>query len=132
MLETSSEGGRGIVKSVSPAAYRAQEGASIAAYKALFALEKRLEKQSFAKNNVPTLVFVSPHDELISQGKLKRLIKKFALLNWTLKAVSNEGSMVRPVYNHLTIDEGCLGKENWERVRLAMLEFLDFPHGRAE
>ena len=125
-------GSGGIVKSVSPAGYRARDGASIAAYKALFALEKRLERQSFVKNNVPTLVFISPRDELIAQGKLKRLIKKFALLNWTVKAVSNEGARIRPVYNHLTIDEECLGKESWELVRRAMLDFLDFLNGEGE
>jgi alpha-beta hydrolase superfamily lysophospholipase len=125
LLESAREGDRGIVKSVSPAAYRAQDGASIAAYKALFALEKRLNAQSFAKNNIPTLVFISPRDELVAQGKLKRLVKKFALTNWTLKTVSNEGARIRPVYRHLIIDEDCLGRENWELVRRAMLDFLD-------
>jgi alpha-beta hydrolase superfamily lysophospholipase len=125
LLESAREGDRGIVKSVSPTAYRAQDGASIAAYKALFALEKRLNAQSFAKNNIPTLVFVSPRDELVAQGKLKRLVKKFALTNWTLKTVSNKGARIRPVYRHLIIDEDCLGRENWELVRRAMLDFLD-------
>jgi alpha-beta hydrolase superfamily lysophospholipase len=129
LLETAREGDRGIVKSVSPVDYRAGDGASIAAYKALFALEKRLNSQSFAKNNVPTLVFVSPRDELIAQGRLKRLLKKFALTNWTLKTVSNKGARIRPVYNHLIIDEDCLGKENWEALRRAMLDFLEARSG---
>ena len=77
-------------------------------------------------------MFISPRDELIAQGKLKRLIKKFALLNWTVKAVSNEGARIRPVYNHLTIDEECLGKESWELVRRALLDFLDFLNGEGE
>jgi alpha-beta hydrolase superfamily lysophospholipase len=125
LLKSAREGDRGIVKSMSPSDYRAQDGASIAAYKALFALEKRLNAQSFAKNNIPTLVFISPRDEIVSQRKLESLIKKFALTNWTLKTVSNKGASIRPLYNHLIIDDRCLGKENWELVRRAMLDFLD-------
>jgi alpha-beta hydrolase superfamily lysophospholipase len=47
-----------IVKSAGPAEYRANAGASIAAYKALFALEKQLKALYFAKNNIPTLIFI--------------------------------------------------------------------------
>lgn len=123
-LLAAAEGGRTIVKSMSPAEYRAQGGASISAYKALFSLEKRLKTQFFANNNIPTLVFISPNDEFISRNGLKKLIKKFSLTNWTLKNVSNAGAIIRPVYKHLIIDDKCLGKEMWEDVRRAMLDFL--------
>ncbi|MDR1148164.1 MAG: alpha/beta hydrolase [Spirochaetaceae bacterium] len=113
-----------IVKSAGPAEYRANTGASIAAYKALFALEKQLKALSFAKNNIPTLIFIDPRDELISYNKLKKLIKKMSLRNWTLQKVSNKGSRTRLARHHLIIDDHCLSKESWETVRRAMLKFL--------
>jgi alpha-beta hydrolase superfamily lysophospholipase len=113
-----------IIASRSPAEYRAGAGASIAAYKALFALEERLESFSFAKNNIPTLVFIEPLDELVSYGKLKRLVTKYDLTNWRLQKVSNKGGRVRPAYHHLIIDAVCLGEEGWAAVRRDMLGFL--------
>jgi hypothetical protein len=122
LLDTAGDGR--IVPSRSPVEYRAGAGASIAAYKALFALEKRLESFSFAKNNIPTLVFIEPLDELVSYGKLKRLVTKYGLTNWKLQKVSNRGGRVRPAYHHLIIDDVCLGKESWVAVRRDMLDFL--------
>jgi alpha-beta hydrolase superfamily lysophospholipase len=113
-----------IVKSAGPAEYRANEGASIAAYKALFALEKQLKALYFAKNNIPTLIFIDPRDELISYNKLEKLIKKMSLTNWTLQKVSNKGASTRPARHHLIIDGHCLSKESWATVRCAMLKFL--------
>jgi esterase/lipase len=118
-------GGGRIIKSAGPAEYRANPGASIAAYKALFALEKQLKALSFAKNNIPTLIFIDPLDELISYNKLQKLIKKMSLTNWTLQKVSNKGARTRPARHHLIIDDRCLSKESWETVRRVMLRFLD-------
>jgi alpha-beta hydrolase superfamily lysophospholipase len=122
LLDTAGDGQ--IITSRSPAEYRAGPGASIAAYKALFALEARLESFSFAKNNIPTLVFIDPLDELVSFGKLKRLVTKHGLTGWRLRKVSNRNGSIRPAYHHLIIDEVCLGKENWAAVRRDMLDFL--------
>jgi esterase/lipase len=124
-LEGASEGGGRIIASRSPAEYRAQAGASIAAYKALFSLEKRLAATSFAKSNIPTLGFIDPKDELVSCGKLEKLIKKFSLTNWRLQKVAKSGASIRPAYHHLIIDDNCLGKESWDAVRRAMLDFFN-------
>jgi alpha-beta hydrolase superfamily lysophospholipase len=122
LLDTAGDGK--IIASRSPAEYRAGAGASIAAYKALFALEARLESLSFAKNNIPTLVFIDPLDELVSFGKLKRLVTKYGLTGWRLRKVSNKDGNIRPAYHHLVIDAVCLGKESWAAVRRDMLDFL--------
>jgi alpha-beta hydrolase superfamily lysophospholipase len=122
LLDTAEDGK--IIASRSPAEYRAGAGASIAAYKALFALEARLESLSFAKNNIPTLVFIDPLDELVSFGKLKRLVTKYGLTGWRLRKVSNKDGRIRPAYHHLIIDAVCLGEESWAAVRRDMLDFL--------
>jgi esterase/lipase len=123
-LGISPEGNGRIVASGSPVEYRAQAGASIAAYKALFLLEDRLVSSSFAKNNIPTLVFIDPMDELVSYVKLKKLIKKFDLTEWGLEVISNKGASIRPAYHHLIIDDACMNKETWLFVCRVMLDFL--------
>ncbi|MDR0409828.1 MAG: alpha/beta fold hydrolase [Spirochaetaceae bacterium] len=117
-------GGGQIIASKSPVEYRAGAGVSLAAYKALFELEKRLAADSFAKNNIPTLVFIDPLDELVSYTKLKRLISKFNLSNWRQRSVYSKGGRVRPAYRHLIIDGVCLSEKEWAAVRRDMLDFL--------
>jgi esterase/lipase len=110
-----------LIPSRSPAAYRAQSGTSLAAYAALFALENALTAARFEANNIPTLVFIDPKDELVSPGKLRTALATFALTAWIIHEVTP--ACTAP-YHHLIIDAASLGAEAWTEVAAALCGFL--------
>jgi esterase/lipase len=87
-----------IIKSASPEEYRAQTGASIAAYRTLFNMEKSLCSAFFENNNVNTIIFIDQNDEMVSANMLRKRIKKYELTNWRIYEVSNTGALIRPRY----------------------------------
>jgi alpha-beta hydrolase superfamily lysophospholipase len=113
-----------IINSVSPVEYRAQRGASLAAYKAIFELEKRLERFQFAHNNIETLLFIDPSDELISPGGIQKYISRFALTVWRVIKISNAGAKLKPRYHHLIIDSNCVSAETWDFIASNTLNHL--------
>jgi esterase/lipase len=114
-----------IIRSVSPSEYRAHKGVSISAYKALFKLEDSLYDDGFANNNIPTLVFINPRDELISLSILRKSVNKFNLTNWDIVTVSAKGARVRPRFHHLIIDDKSVSPKTWEEMRERIMGFLD-------
>jgi hypothetical protein len=113
-----------IVESRSPAAYRAQRGASLGAYKALFNLEERFDNSVSVFNNIDTLVFIESADELISLNELERKIKRFDLSRWRIHKVSTSGSKLTPSYHHLIIDSTCVSEDMWRIMSEALAEHL--------
>ena len=113
-----------IIKSKAPAEYRAQNGVSVSAYKALFELEDDLHKNEFANCNIPTLIFIDPKDELINNKKLQKHITNFKLTNWNIITVSNKGTEIKPKYHHLIIDNRSLPPAAWDTMSKNILEFL--------
>jgi alpha/beta superfamily hydrolase len=114
-----------IINSMSPAEYRAQRGASLAAYKAVFELEKRIKNNNFANNNISTLVFIDGDDEFISMGGIKNHIKRFNLSAWNVFQVSNAGARINPQYHHLIIDNRCVSAETWQAITNNILKTLE-------
>jgi esterase/lipase len=115
---------RKIIKSVSPIEYRAQTGASIAAYKALFSLEESLIATSFLNSNVNTIIFIDKKDEMVSIKKLRERIIEYKLTNWKIYEVSNNGALIRPKYHHLLIDQNCVSASTWQYISETILSFL--------
>ena len=114
-----------IIKSVSPATYRAQTGASIAAYKILFNMEASLCSASFKNCNVDTLIFIDKKDEMITTKILRERIDTYKLTNWKIHEVTNTGAVIRPNYHHLLIDSSCVSDVTWHNITEAMLNFLN-------
>jgi esterase/lipase len=114
-----------IIASRSPAEYRAQKGASAAAYHALFSLEDQLCEKRFARSNVNTLVFIDPRDEMISARKLRKRIAEYRLSAWEVAELTNSGGNVRPKYHHLIIDSNCVDSETWKFITETLLQRLD-------
>jgi esterase/lipase len=112
-----------VIKSKSPPYYRANYGTSMAAYKALFELEKKLLKTKFALSNSNTLIFIDPKDELISSAELKKQIKKFGLTNWELVKIDAKTKSAYK-FHHLIIDEQRVGQKTWEQITLHIKNFL--------
>jgi esterase/lipase len=115
------------IPSKSPAPYRAQKGASLAAYQALFALEEQLYAARFAYSNIETLLFIDPDDELISMSTLQKRIAEYELSRWNTVAVTNSGARIAPRYHHLIIDADCAGEETWRQMTAHMVDFFSNP-----
>lgn len=112
------------VPSLNIESYRASEATPVAAYNALFATRKALLESSLAGSRVPTLVFLHPHDELVSFEGTQNLIKERSLTSWTLERVDNTSHTLPRTVNHLIVDEAGLSKREWERVSARVLEYL--------
>ncbi|WP_162510755.1 alpha/beta fold hydrolase [Treponema endosymbiont of Eucomonympha sp.] len=116
-----------VIPSKSPAPYRAQKGASLAAYQALFALEDQLCAARFAHSNIETLLFIDPDDELISMSALQKRIAEYELSRWNTVAVTNSGARSAPRYHHLIIDADCAGEETWRQMTARIADFFSNP-----
>jgi esterase/lipase len=113
-----------IIKSVSPKEYRAQTGASMAAYKIVLSMEKSLCAASFKNCNINSIIFIDKNDEMVSAGLLRERIKKYKLTNWKIYEVTNAGAVITPKYHHLLIDSTCVSASTWQYISKTILEFL--------
>ncbi|GHU61536.1 hypothetical protein FACS189445_3660 [Spirochaetia bacterium] len=118
-----------IINSKSPVEYRAQKGASLAAYNALFELEEKLCNDKFANNTIETVLFIDPQDEFISLRKLRERIKEAALLQWEIVEITKDGANIKPPYHHLIIDRNCTGETTWRSIQSKILAL--FNKGKA-
>ena len=113
-----------IVTSFNNEDYKAQTGASINAYKALFNIEEQYFKIVSEKSNIPTLIFIHPDDMLISSSDLKKFIQDGKRTEWQVDDIDNSKSILPRTWNHLIIDEPSLGTAEWKRVSEKLISFL--------
>jgi esterase/lipase len=116
---------RSIIKSVSPEEYRAQTGASMAAYKIVFDMEESLCFASFRNCNSNTIIFIDKNDEMVSARILRERIHQYGLTNWRIYEVTNAGAAIRPRYHHLLIDNRCVSASTWQYISGTIVDFLD-------
>ncbi|MCA9507848.1 MAG: alpha/beta fold hydrolase [Myxococcales bacterium] len=100
----------------SPKEYRANPGTSVAAYQALFALKNSLEKTQFKNTNIPTLLMIDKHDELVPSKSIKKIINSKRLSKWILDTVDNHFAYDNYGFRHLMVDENAVGKTLWEEL----------------
>ena len=75
---------------------------------------------------VPTLVFLDPKDELISQdGFKKQLVKNN--LNWSVINVDNSESKMPHKAHHRIDNSGYVGQAQWQIMVQEMAKFLNGP-----
>jgi pimeloyl-ACP methyl ester carboxylesterase len=120
-----------VIPSATPAAYRANQGTTVAAYSALYAAQDQCEQGLDKRLNVPSLVFVDPQDELVSAEGIQRLIRERNLTNWQVHRVrKSPGAATR--YHHLLIDPKSMGIQSWAEMAAHMRLFLQTgnPHTR--
>jgi esterase/lipase len=116
---------RSIIRSFGPKEYRAQTGASIAAYKTVFGMEESLCASSFKNCNVNTIIFIDKDDEMVSIRILRERINQYGLGNWRIYEVTNDGAVTRPRYHHLLIDNKCVSASTWQYISGTIVNFLD-------
>lgn len=106
--------------------YRANRGTTMAAYLALLESKHNVVDQNLKGLNVPTLMIVSPRDELIDYTKQLELLRINKMDQWTILEVQNDNCQLSKCYNHLVIDDKSLNQGEWPRVQEALSKFL-FP-----
>ncbi len=105
--------------------YRANEGTSLAAYRAMFSLVGDVQQGASQPLDIPTLVFVNTKDELVSEKRLARWMERRGLRHWEIEAVLPLQPSISPSYQHLMIDEPSMGVAAWSRMAERIRQFLD-------
>jgi esterase/lipase len=99
--------------------YRANPGTSLAAYRAMFTVINEVQSQKNLDQTLgktPTLVFLNPRDELVSEDRTASWIKKVRLTSWTSELIDGLTSSLTPHYQHLMVDEASMGAHAWESL----------------
>ncbi len=109
----------------SPKHYRANPGTSVAAYQALFAIKKSLLDLKFKNTNVPTLILIDQHDELVPADDIKDIIGQHHLSRWQLDIVDNRFAHDNYGFRHLLVDEEAVGKPLWDALGSKVLSHLE-------
>jgi len=113
-----------VIDSLSPMAYRANEGTPVAAYSALFEAVDYFEKHVNSRLNRPTIIFIHEDDEFIPPPKLSHMILQHQLNQWRIQAVQKVQGIDKKISNHLIIDEASLGEKEWKNVKKTMIRHL--------
>lgn len=114
-----------ILPTPSPKQIRAQEGSSVSAYQALFSIKESVEKSDYKNVNIPTMVILDKHDELIPFDEIKNIIKTHHLSLWNLQEVDNDFAKMNFGYRHLIADKESMGPELWPVISNKALEHFE-------
>lgn len=109
----------------SPKQYRANKGTTVAAYEALFTLKKSLEEAGFKNANLPTLVLIDKHDELVPSARVKNIIADHSLGRWQLSIVDNHFAQENYGFRHLMVDQESVGPNLWAELSEQVIKYLD-------
>ena len=74
-----------MIPSLTPKKYKASNGVTIGAYKALFKIRHKLEHLHPDTYNIPTLILCDQHDELVAPQGLQKFIEQKKLTRWQLQ-----------------------------------------------
>ncbi len=105
-------------------AYRANYGTPVVAYASLLETLNHFKKNASPKLNIPTLVFIDRHDELVSYRGLKRFIENERLDQWRFHSIQKGKNGTEEKMRHLIIDEPSVGREIWQEMRIAIVKHL--------
>src|SRR6185295_9804277 len=64
-------------------------------------------------DNIPTIIFIDPQDELVSKTGIQKMIQKAGMKNWKIIEINKKRSRFP---HHLIIDPGSTGDEQWEKI----------------
>ncbi|MBX3013994.1 MAG: alpha/beta fold hydrolase [Caldilineaceae bacterium] len=104
------------IRSLAPAPYRANPATPVAAYRVLYQALHNLWRQANARLNVPTLVLVDPHDELVSLRGIRRFLQQAQLSQWRLVTVQQASIHTGGAFHHLLVDPAMVGPRQWQAM----------------
>lgn len=115
----------GSLPSVNHPDYRARPSTPFKHYDALFKIHDGWKKfQWKATSQIPTLMVLSPEDELVDSQSIEKILKVREQTAWRIHWLSNESSTLRPRYYHLIIDEQSQGKQQWDTFTDVAVRFV--------
>ena len=105
-----------VIPSMAHRSYLANSGTPMAAYNALFDMYQHFENHPDPKINVPTVVFIDKHDELISFSGLQNMVRDQKLDRWEIHSVEKDKTATKVKMHHLIIDEASVGEKTWQKI----------------
>ena len=96
----------------------------MAAYNVLYETIRHFNKNIGPKLNVPTIVFIDKHDELVSYEGLRRMVEKENFDQWKFHLIQKGNIDVTEKMNHLIIDEPSVGKDIWKEMEAIIKKHL--------
>ncbi len=105
-----------VIPSLSPKIYRANRGTPVAGYNAMFKAIKRFDKKKCSKLNIPAVIFIDPHDELVSYKGLKKIKQNNNFDQWEFFPVKKVVIDKKNNRHHLLINEASTGKNMWIKI----------------
>jgi alpha-beta hydrolase superfamily lysophospholipase len=104
------------IRSLSPRAYRANPATPVAAYLSLRKALSNVQRHPTPVLDVPTLVLMDQHDELVSMRGIQRLIRRHHLTQWRLHPIHKKPTRPDAKFHHLIIDAECVGPVAWQTM----------------
>jgi alpha-beta hydrolase superfamily lysophospholipase len=102
---------------LSVAGYNCYAGTPVSAYYARHPAYRHVRKVGLAGlDRIPTLIFVDPHDEIVSQRGIAAMIRQAGLRHWELVEVDIAHSELEKPRHHLIIDAPAVGAVTWRRI----------------
>ena len=105
-----------VIPSMTHRSYLANSGTPMAAYNALFDMHQHFDNHPDPKINVPTVVFIDKHDELISFSGLQNMVRDQKLDQWEIHSVEKDKTATKIKMHHLIIDEASVGEKTWQKI----------------
>jgi alpha-beta hydrolase superfamily lysophospholipase len=105
-----------VIPSMAHRSYLANSGTPMAAYNALFDMYQHFENSPDPRINVPTVVFIDKHDEIISFTGLQNMVRDQKLDQWEIHPVNKDKTTNKIKMHHLIIDEASVGEKTWQKI----------------
>lgn len=111
-------GRRFLVPSVTPATIRSHNGTSVAAFEALFHLERAIaDLPNAAALQIPTLALLDKQDELASESRLRQWIARQGLTDtWRVEPIPRVPDLRASKYWHYVTDRAALGAPGFDAL----------------
>lgn len=99
--------------SITPKIYRIFNKIPIFIYRIISEFNKNLRKEKFRILNIPTKIFISHRDEVISYRGIQNLIFKYNLSNWDIIKIKKEKNKGIKDFYHLIADKNTMNEKDW-------------------
>jgi alpha-beta hydrolase superfamily lysophospholipase len=115
-----------VVPSASHFRYRRHWGTPMPAYRALFKLIERLQMAADSGSQLRnrSMMLMNQNDELVHPRKVEALLGQISKKCHETVIVDTRQSKLRPKYNHLILDEECLGQSEYSKICRILTEFM--------
>ncbi len=104
--------------------YRLYNSTPLQAYTAMGDARKSIDQNWQSFKSIPALIVMDPKDKLVNYQEIKRLLKRYPELPWTLHPVETNPVGTKDHIHHLIIDQNTLGFNAWKQLQELMHVFL--------